>query len=135
LWAWGFNGNGQLGDGTTTNRQTPAQLTGVTDVSAIAAGLSQSVIVTVDGSVWAWGFNANGTIGDGTLNDRLLPVRLSDPNFTWKTATPRLAPYTGTYSAVTNVCHVDYAVRRIHYTTNGKSDLGGSARHRRQCHD
>jgi len=38
LWAWGFNNNGQLGDGTTSNRSSPIQVGALTSWSAIAAG-------------------------------------------------------------------------------------------------
>lgn len=38
VWAWGFNGAGQLGDGSTTTRQSPVQVSGLTGITAIAAG-------------------------------------------------------------------------------------------------
>ena len=38
VWAWGNNSSGQLGDGTTTDRTTPAPVNGLTDVIAIAGG-------------------------------------------------------------------------------------------------
>ena len=38
VWAWGNNQFGQLGDGTTTNRSTAAQVSGLSGVRAIAAG-------------------------------------------------------------------------------------------------
>jgi HYR domain/Regulator of chromosome condensation (RCC1) repeat len=37
VWAWGLNDHGQLGDGTTTNRLTPIEVSGLSDVQAIAA--------------------------------------------------------------------------------------------------
>src|SRR3989304_3046154 len=37
VWAWGSNSDGQLGDGTTINRSTPVQISGLTGVSTIAA--------------------------------------------------------------------------------------------------
>ncbi|MCL2816360.1 MAG: RCC1 domain-containing protein, partial [Oscillospiraceae bacterium] len=36
VWAWGYNYYGQLGDGTTTQRTTPVQVYGLTDVIAIS---------------------------------------------------------------------------------------------------
>jgi len=38
VWAWGYNYYGQLGDGTTTQRLTPVQVSGLNGVIAIAAG-------------------------------------------------------------------------------------------------
>ncbi len=81
VWAWGHNDSGQLGDGTRTQgyagRQTPAQVSGLTGVRAIAAGSSHAVALKTDGTVWAWGSNIYGQLGDGTNTDRLTPVQVS----------------------------------------------------------
>ena len=53
VWAWGDNYQGQLGDGTTTNRNTPVQVSGLTGVTAIAAGVGHTVAIKGDGTVWA----------------------------------------------------------------------------------
>ncbi len=72
---WGNNGNGQLGDGTTTNRTTAVDVTGLTSgVSAIAAGSSHSCALTISGGMKCWGFNGNGRLGDGTTTDRTTAV-------------------------------------------------------------
>jgi len=43
--AWGYNANGELGDGTTTNRLTPVTVTGLSKVIAISAGGAHSLAV------------------------------------------------------------------------------------------
>ncbi len=68
LWAWGYNGSGTLGDGTTTNRRIPTQeTTGATNWSAIAAGIGHTVALKSSGtqptptpipSTSAWGLAA-----------------------------------------------------------------------------
>lgn len=72
--AWGANSAGQLGDGTTTDRNVPVVVTGLTNVIAIAAGNDYSLALRSDGSVWAWGSNVNGKLGDGTTSNRLTPT-------------------------------------------------------------
>jgi alpha-tubulin suppressor-like RCC1 family protein len=77
--AWGPNGEGQLGDGTSSGPQscgeagsetpcstTPAPLSGVSDATAIAAGEIHGLALRSDGSVVAWGSNREGQLGTGT---------------------------------------------------------------------
>jgi alpha-tubulin suppressor-like RCC1 family protein/fibronectin type 3 domain-containing protein len=66
VWAWGSNFWGELGDGTTTDRLSPVQVSGLTNVVAIAAGTEQSLAVDSDGTVWAWGSNYDGQLGTAT---------------------------------------------------------------------
>ncbi len=69
VWAWGVNWNGQLGDGTTTNKSTPVQVSSLSDITAIAiGGNGHSLALKSDGTVWAWGNNRYGQIGNGTTN-------------------------------------------------------------------
>jgi len=71
----GANSNGQLGDGTTTPRNSPVQIFS-SGVQAIAAGCYHSLIVKTDGSLWAMGDNTFGELGDGTTIQRNAPVQI-----------------------------------------------------------
>jgi len=76
LWAWGWNGQGQLGDGTTENRYTPVRI--MEDVAMVSAGRDHTAAIKTDGSLWVWGLNDRGQLGDGTTTRRLEPVHIMD---------------------------------------------------------
>jgi alpha-tubulin suppressor-like RCC1 family protein len=88
VWAWGANSWGQLGDGTTTNRSTPAPVKGpggvevLTGVTMVAAGNGHTVALKADGTVWTWGFHLLGQLGDGTFTDHDTPRQVVGPNGT-----------------------------------------------------
>ena len=77
VWAWGTNGNGQVGDGTTTTRTSPTHITALTSISRVAAGHRYSVAVTQSGNVYAWGRNYAGQLGNGSATDSSSPVQVS----------------------------------------------------------
>jgi alpha-tubulin suppressor-like RCC1 family protein len=76
LWAWGYNQEGQLGDGTTENKTTPIKI--MEDVVAVKTdgritGGGNVLALKSDGSLWAWG---GRKIGDGTAEARHAPVKI-----------------------------------------------------------
>ena len=71
----GSNYSGQLGDGTTTDRNTPVQVV-ATGVASVSAGGYHTLFVKTDGSLWAMGSNYSGQLGDGTTTDRNTPVQV-----------------------------------------------------------
>ncbi len=71
---WGSNSEGQLGDGSTTNKSTPQPVTGLASgVAAIAAGVAHTCAVTTAGAVHCWGQNNLGQLGDGSATNRSTP--------------------------------------------------------------
>ena len=66
VWASGRNFNGQLGDGSKSDRDSFVKVvsTGAADV---AAGGYHSIVLKQDGSVWTTGWNKYGQLGDGSL--------------------------------------------------------------------
>jgi len=77
VWAWGRNDRGQLGDGSTTDRNTPVRVSIPGRIVSLAAGAGHSLALAQDGTVWAWGRNDRGQLGDGTSTDRLTPVQVA----------------------------------------------------------
>jgi alpha-tubulin suppressor-like RCC1 family protein len=76
---WGYNGEGQLGDGNTNNNWVPVLVRGLGDgtssqaVSIAAGGLHDMALLS-DGNVMTWGDNAQGQLGDGTTVNSSVPV-------------------------------------------------------------
>ena len=74
---WGYNAEGQLGDGTITSRSGFGDIRVGNDVVQVAAGSGHGLALRSDGTVWAWGFNGAGELGDGTTISRSTPVRVT----------------------------------------------------------
>lgn len=80
VWTWGRNEYGQLGDGTTTDRNEPVQVVGLDNVIEISGGSTHSMALKEDGSVWCWGSNEKGELGNGDpFPISTVPVKVSPP--------------------------------------------------------
>jgi alpha-tubulin suppressor-like RCC1 family protein len=77
VWAWGANGYGQLGNGTTTPSSSPVSVVGgFTDWCQVSAGSRQNLGLRTNGTIWAWGQNSNGQLGDGTTSSKCSPIQV-----------------------------------------------------------
>jgi alpha-tubulin suppressor-like RCC1 family protein len=75
LWCWGYDINGQLADGGTSNLVVPTAI-GIagTDVTDVAGGLGHACMWHANGAVWCAGLNTSGQLGDGTMTSSVTPV-------------------------------------------------------------
>jgi len=83
LWAWGYGGQGAIGDGTNEFRSSPVHIGTDVNWMKISAGGDQSLAIKTDGSLWAWGDNLQGQLGDGTTTTRFSPVQIGT-DLNWK---------------------------------------------------
>jgi len=74
---WGANYGGQLGDGTTVTRGTPAPVRDLASVVSVSSASEHACAVHDGGTVSCWGRNTTGQLGNGTTNDSFTPVRLT----------------------------------------------------------
>lgn len=71
IYGSGVNSSGQLGDGTTTNRNTLTKMTSIINKTpiAIACGYTYTIVLMSDGSVYGTGMNTSGQLGNGTTTN------------------------------------------------------------------
>ncbi|HUF75461.1 MAG TPA: hypothetical protein VMM35_04250 [Longimicrobiales bacterium] len=75
-YCWGQNLHGQLGDGTTQNRNRATRVAGDITFQSLEAGGALTCGFTTDGTEYCWGFNQNGQLGDGTRESRPTPTAI-----------------------------------------------------------
>lgn len=81
VYACGANGAGQLGDASTTQRNTPVRCGTIANITRMvtAGGLANALAfgfvgaLQSDGQLWLWGLNVQGAVGDGTTVNRTTP--------------------------------------------------------------
>jgi alpha-tubulin suppressor-like RCC1 family protein len=74
--AWGNNGGGQLGDGTTVDSSVRTGVNNLTGITMIAAGGNHNLALRNDGTVWAWGGGTYGQLGIGNTLNQVEPVQV-----------------------------------------------------------
>jgi len=88
LHGFGYNGNGQLGDGTTTNRTSPVLINGGSlsgkSVSSVACGDLYTMVIATDGTLHGFGYNYYGNLGDGTTTNSPSPVLINGGSLSGK---------------------------------------------------
>ncbi|MBN2412086.1 T9SS type A sorting domain-containing protein [candidate division KSB1 bacterium] len=110
VYSWGYNGNGRLGDNTTTQQETPVRvLKGAYDgttylgdnssnkITSVTAGYAHVMALTADGTVYSWGDNLFGRLGDNTTTESHIPVKVKGVGGTGDLALPvKLISFTAT---------------------------------------
>jgi alpha-tubulin suppressor-like RCC1 family protein len=81
---WGYNADGQVGDGTTTSAEVPylVPLHGAVTVAAQGgsqAGNGQTVVLLSNGSLYAWGDGMYYQLGNHLKGNKEYPVKISAP--------------------------------------------------------
>jgi alpha-tubulin suppressor-like RCC1 family protein len=91
-YAWGQNGNGQVGDNTTSNRSSPVTVVGgITTWSKLSASMvqagGQGLGITSAGVAYAWGLGTTGQLGNNASANRSSPVTVVGGITTWSRLT------------------------------------------------
>lgn len=128
VWAWGGNSHGQLGDASTTQRNSPVQVRRSTNpnavlkgIVAIAAGSNHSLALSEEGIIYAWGHNIHGQLAQGNSSfvDSEYAVRI----VTQSGSTPQ-------YRVVSIAAGANHSIA---VTDDGHALVWGSGNHGSHC--
>jgi alpha-tubulin suppressor-like RCC1 family protein len=73
-YCWGWNEDGQLGNGTKTSSKVPVAVTGGLRFASISVGHFHTCGVSVDGAIYCWGATEMGGMGTGSSSGSTKPV-------------------------------------------------------------
>ena len=76
-YCWGFNSDGQLGDGSTISRLLPTAVAGALTFSMLSASSFHTCGVALNGTAYCWGEDGWGQLGDGLNSFSVVPVAVS----------------------------------------------------------
>ena len=77
-YCWGYNGDGQLGDGTSSDRTAPVPVAGGHRFVALGSAINRHRCgITEDGTAYCWGFGANGELGTGGTGSSSVPAQVA----------------------------------------------------------
>lgn len=107
---WGSNNTGQLGNNSTTNALTPADVVGINTAYQVGLGGGHTCAVLTDKSMRCWGYNFNGQLGNGGVATSLIPVSVLSNT-----------PYNAFTTGTANTCGVQPDQR---LKCNGNNDYG-----------
>ncbi len=113
LYCWGYNGYGQIGNGNTSNQQSPTLVQGGHKWIDVDVGYNETCGLRTDGVAMCWGYNGYGQLGDGTTSNRVNPVEVVGGK-TWKSIT------VGDY----HTCALDQEDRAFCWGYNGTYAIG-----------
>ncbi|MEM9192810.1 MAG: hypothetical protein AAGF12_26785 [Myxococcota bacterium] len=77
IYCWGYNDDGQIGNGAMGNSAPPTEITLPMAADEITAGLDHTCAVLMDSSIFCWGDNGDGQLGNPNLVDNLSPTMAS----------------------------------------------------------
>jgi alpha-tubulin suppressor-like RCC1 family protein len=77
LYCWGYNGQGQLGDSTTTTKSYPTRVTELTDTLQVSTSAYHTCALNSEWRVYCWGDNAYGQSGNSVGNNQLSPQQIT----------------------------------------------------------
>ena len=71
---WGYNGDGELGNGTTTDSYVPSFVSNIGHATTVAANAYHTCALLTGGWIQCWGDNNDGELGNGTTTNSSLPI-------------------------------------------------------------
>lgn len=83
VFSWGYNEDGELGDGTTLSKFVPTEITNQFNlaigetITSISSGAYHSSAVTSENRLFTWGNNSSAKLGDGTSTHRTVPTDIT----------------------------------------------------------
>ncbi len=78
-WCWGLGTSGRLGNGLTSDRESPSMVLDVGPWTSISAGNLHTCGIKANGSLWCWGDGSTGTLGNGVSVGSAVPLPISEP--------------------------------------------------------
>jgi len=125
-YCWGANGNGQLGNGSTSNSSVPVPvytggvLAGKT-LTQIVAGFSHTCALDSSGAAYCWGLDSSGQLGNNSVTQSLVPVAVTTSGvLSGKTLTQITAGNSHT-------CALDSSGTAYCWGSNGNGQLGNNS--------